>query len=246
MRKNILGSVIKDIRKSKQMTQKELSSLTKFSQNTISNHENGNRSLDEDDIIKYASALNVTPEFLFEQIELSENRDGTEYDIHERFGELAKNRISELDMEKNSIAIKLDVSIARLQKWLDGNYSNASVGKLLDLCEILNISPRHLQQNLDYFESYEEYLKSSEMLEKIKDTFELLKFSNKNKLYLSSQNLLHEQKIEQALENDNITDEELDLLADEVIKRYGIQALENLIKVVHSKRNSDDPSNSAS
>ncbi|EOZ5798527.1 MULTISPECIES: helix-turn-helix domain-containing protein [Enterococcus] len=64
--KNILGNVIRDIRKSKGLTQKDLSKLTGFSQNTISNHENMNRSLDEVDINIYAKALNVTPQYLFE------------------------------------------------------------------------------------------------------------------------------------------------------------------------------------
>ncbi|EMC2422440.1 helix-turn-helix transcriptional regulator, partial [Enterococcus faecalis] len=65
--KNILGSIIKEIRKSKGLTQKELSKLTGFSQNTISNHENMNRSLDEVDINIYANALGVSPQFLFEK-----------------------------------------------------------------------------------------------------------------------------------------------------------------------------------
>lgn len=47
---NILGSVIKEIRKDKKITQSELARLTGFKQNTISNHENGKRSLDECDI----------------------------------------------------------------------------------------------------------------------------------------------------------------------------------------------------
>ncbi|EHV0178058.1 helix-turn-helix transcriptional regulator [Enterococcus faecalis] len=65
--KNILGGIIKEIRKSKGLTQKELSKLTGFSQNTISNHENMNRSLDEVDINIYANALGVSPQFLFEK-----------------------------------------------------------------------------------------------------------------------------------------------------------------------------------
>ena len=35
---NILGSAIKELRKSKKMTQQELSKLTGLKQNTISNH----------------------------------------------------------------------------------------------------------------------------------------------------------------------------------------------------------------
>ncbi|HEP4165382.1 TPA: helix-turn-helix domain-containing protein, partial [Streptococcus pyogenes] len=57
---------IKEIRKSKKMTQKELAKLTGFKQNTISNHENGNRQLDEVDIRKYAKALKIEPQQLFD------------------------------------------------------------------------------------------------------------------------------------------------------------------------------------
>ena len=63
---NILGNAIKEIRKSKKMTQQELSELTGFKQNTISNHENGKRQLDEIDIRKYAEALQIEPQKLFD------------------------------------------------------------------------------------------------------------------------------------------------------------------------------------
>lgn len=62
---NILGNSIKEIRKSKKMTQNQLSQLTGFKQNTISNHENGKRQLDETDIRIYAAALEVEPQQLF-------------------------------------------------------------------------------------------------------------------------------------------------------------------------------------
>lgn len=62
---NILGPIIKDIRKSKKITQTELSRLTGYSQNTISNHENGKRSLSELDIANYAKAFNLAPQDLF-------------------------------------------------------------------------------------------------------------------------------------------------------------------------------------
>lgn len=70
---NILGHSIKKIRKQKKLTQKDLSELTGFRQNTISNHENGNRSLDEVDINIYAQALGVSPKELFEAYKDKEN-----------------------------------------------------------------------------------------------------------------------------------------------------------------------------
>lgn len=63
---NILGPVIKELRKQKKMTQADLSRITGIAQNTISNHENQNRSLDENSIIKYAKALGVTPQALYD------------------------------------------------------------------------------------------------------------------------------------------------------------------------------------
>ena len=63
---NILGSSIKEVRKSKKLTQKKLAELTGFKQNTISNHENGNRQLDYKDIGIYAQALEVSPQYLFD------------------------------------------------------------------------------------------------------------------------------------------------------------------------------------
>lgn len=59
-RQNTLGTVIKSIRKARRITQKELSKLTGFSQNTISNHENGNRKIDLNDLHIYAEKLNVS------------------------------------------------------------------------------------------------------------------------------------------------------------------------------------------
>ncbi|HEM2827600.1 TPA: helix-turn-helix transcriptional regulator [Streptococcus suis] len=64
--KNILGNSIRELRKSKKMTQVELAKKTGYKQNTISNHENGNRQLDEQDILKYAKALEVAPQVLFD------------------------------------------------------------------------------------------------------------------------------------------------------------------------------------
>lgn len=63
---NILGQTIRDIRKRRGLTQKQLSELTGLKQNTISNHENGNRSIDEIDIHVYSNALGVSPKELFD------------------------------------------------------------------------------------------------------------------------------------------------------------------------------------
>lgn len=70
---NILGQTIREIRKRKGLTQKQLSELTGLKQNTISNHENGNRSIDEVDIHVYSNALGVSPKELFDSYKESNN-----------------------------------------------------------------------------------------------------------------------------------------------------------------------------
>lgn len=83
-------------------------------------------------------------------------------------------------------------------------------------------------------------------LTQITDTSAKLEEPRQKEVLLFAEEQLHEQQLEQALESDNITDKELELLADEVIKRFGIETLENLIKVADSKRDSHDSSNTAS
>lgn len=59
MKRNILGPSIRDIRKENHLTQKQLSELTGFKQNTISQHESQKRELSENDLIRYSKALNI-------------------------------------------------------------------------------------------------------------------------------------------------------------------------------------------
>lgn len=81
MEKNILGPVIKQLRKEKKLTQLELSKLTGIAQNTISNHENQNRTLDERDIQIYANALNVKPQEFYDRALKVRTLDGTPYEF---------------------------------------------------------------------------------------------------------------------------------------------------------------------
>lgn len=62
---NLIGRKIKELRKSKGLTQSQLSQLTGYSQNGISNQENGKRKIDEIDINVYAEALGVKPKDFF-------------------------------------------------------------------------------------------------------------------------------------------------------------------------------------
>lgn len=67
--RNILGSVIKDIRRENHLTQKQLSDLTGFAQNTISQHENQLRELTEQDLMVYGRAMNVNPVYFYERLD---------------------------------------------------------------------------------------------------------------------------------------------------------------------------------
>jgi transcriptional regulator with XRE-family HTH domain len=77
--KNVIGPAIKSLRKEKGMTQKELSEITGFSQNTISNHENQNRSITEKDISVYSKALGVSPQHLFDLISNEQSSMTTDF-----------------------------------------------------------------------------------------------------------------------------------------------------------------------
>lgn len=59
--KSTFGTILKTLRTEKRLTQKDLSSLTGFGQNTISQHENGSRSMGEQDIETYSKALGINP-----------------------------------------------------------------------------------------------------------------------------------------------------------------------------------------
>ncbi|KRM54596.1 helix-turn-helix domain-containing protein [Lacticaseibacillus sharpeae] len=84
MATNILGPTIRALRKEKGLTQKDLSNLTGIAQNTISNHENQNRSLDENDIRIYANALSVQVQDLYNMAEAMATKNQQMREINER------------------------------------------------------------------------------------------------------------------------------------------------------------------
>ena len=56
--------ILSELRKQKNMSQKELSSLLSIAQNTLSQYENGKRQPDNDTLIKLADFFGVTTDFL--------------------------------------------------------------------------------------------------------------------------------------------------------------------------------------
>lgn len=77
MNKNQLGKIIKEIRLSKKWTQKDLSKKTGFSQNTISNHENGNRTIGNKELQIYADAFAMSFSDIQDKIEIKRNEQIT-------------------------------------------------------------------------------------------------------------------------------------------------------------------------
>lgn len=69
--KNVLGPVIKRIRLENKMTQSDLSKITGYKQNTISQHESQKRELSETDLIKYAKAFNIKPQYFYDRLSVS-------------------------------------------------------------------------------------------------------------------------------------------------------------------------------
>ena len=152
MGKNILGSAIKELRLGKKMTQKELSKLTGYSQNTISNHENMNRSLDELDIKRYADAFGVTPQYLFEMVgiksrdnEQIRNKKASHRTFKPLMGIVAAGVPLEMFEVPEMVQVPEDVDVAFPDAYLlivrgdsmnkiivDGSYA------LIDPCEELN------------------------------------------------------------------------------------------------------------
>lgn len=135
---NILGSSIKEVRKSKKLTQKKLAELTGFKQNTISNHENGNRQLDEKDIRIYAQALEVSPQYLFDlakpssiEITPTTSQIQTIYDQLEppRQGKVLTYAESQLKEQRNEEETKVNEvseNIIRLDDYRQTTYRRVS------------------------------------------------------------------------------------------------------------------------
>lgn len=107
---NILGKSIKEFRKSKKMTQKQLAELTGFKQNTISNHENGKRQLDETDILTYSKALGVDPQQFFDKSNRTSDSNLTR--LTDNYQKLNKEDKQKLVDYSDELANKPSLSLA--------------------------------------------------------------------------------------------------------------------------------------
>lgn len=127
-----IGKAIQRIRKNKGLTQVHLSKLTGFNQNTISNHERGNRSLDEIDINIYAQALGVSPKELFTSYD-----DGIE--LAQYIGSRIKYYRKLNKMNQDELATALNTtkqSISRYEKGI----RKTSQDVLFQMCDVFNVT----------------------------------------------------------------------------------------------------------
>ena len=141
---NILGKTIKEIRKKRGLTQKQLSELTGLKQNTISNHENGNRSIDEVDILVYSSALGVSPKELFDSYKESSDN------ITEIYNQLNSDRqtkvydfATEQLNEQNNNVVNISDYIEEESDWYEVKFYgsvSAGTGLYLDDEQVETIS----------------------------------------------------------------------------------------------------------
>lgn len=143
---NILGKTIKKIRISRGLTQVQLSKLTGLRQNTISNHENGNRSLDEVDINIYAQALGVSPKELFEAYKDDTNNITTIYnqlnsDRQTKVYDFATEQLKE--QNNNNNVVNFNDYIEEESEWYEVKFYgsvSAGTGLYLDDEQVETIS----------------------------------------------------------------------------------------------------------
>ena len=152
---NILGQSIKRIRTQKKLTQRQLGKLTGFGQNTISNHENGNRSLDEVDINIYAQALGISPKELFETYKDNDN------DINVIYNQLHNNRqrkvydYATVQLNEQNNVVNIDDHIQEETDWYEVKfYGSISAGTGLYLddeqVETINFSSNMVPKGTDF------------------------------------------------------------------------------------------------
>lgn len=121
------GSTLKTLRIKNKFTQKELSSLTGFGQNTISQHERGTRNMREQDIEIYSKALGInTKKFL--SVFINSN-------------ETLKNRRLELKLTLEDVGKIVGVGKSTISKWENGDIKNMGKDNIVAYSKALRISP---------------------------------------------------------------------------------------------------------
>lgn len=161
-----IREAIRELRKQQGLTQKELSELTGFSQNTISNHENGVRNLGEKEIYTYAKALNIPAEKLLDNTYIIKYKSSS-LKKNEEFGKIVKAKIVEAGLTSEEAAKKIHISKAKFFSIENGVLSNITRNNIMEVCKYFNISPRHAFEKLDEFETLDEYTATLEMIKQM-------------------------------------------------------------------------------
>ncbi len=134
---------LREERKKRGMTQKELGEKVGVKQNTFTNWENGKREPTLDNIIKLANILDVTVDYLLGR---SDNFSNTIVLSKNNMKSFSK-RLKELRLEKNQtqqqLADELGVNRVNVTRWEKGN-TEPSFSKLIELSKLLNTTPNYL------------------------------------------------------------------------------------------------------
>ncbi|MGZ2417242.1 transcriptional regulator with XRE-family HTH domain [Staphylococcus caledonicus] len=138
-KKDHLGLIIKKLRKYKNMTQSQLSDATGFSQNTISNHENGKRKVGFNEVETYSKGLAI-PSYLILKINQELNDNGSSYTLnefptfHKIYNDVNYAYYHESDIYYTSNdRFDETVELINLMKKANVNIKNVSYDYILDL-----------------------------------------------------------------------------------------------------------------
>ena len=178
-----LGLVLKTLRKSKNMNQKSLSDLSGFSLKKISEHENGLSLLSEADIAIYSSVFDISKNELISKID-EYNDDNPEYTPSSIvFGNLVKEKRLQNNLSLDELSETLEVPKNKILKIEKGFFGDISINILHKIAEYCDISPRHIFELLDTFESYNEYKERAEMQNQIDDILRRLNYNDTKNIY---------------------------------------------------------------
>jgi transcriptional regulator with XRE-family HTH domain len=156
----MIGKQLKELRKRKNITQKELAKVIGVTTGTISHYESRFKNPRYDNLVKISEYFNVTIDFLNGY----ETKDQEEHqkDIIEIFAEKLKRLRVQRGFSQKELSKKLDIKNSTFYRYESGRHM-PSLEILGDICKKLDVTP-------NYFLGYESDTKqlSHEEMEMIK------------------------------------------------------------------------------
>jgi len=146
---------------------------------------------------------------------------------------IIKRKRLEKNMTLEEVGNLVGVGKSTVRKWENGMIENMGRDKIVRLSKALNISP------LEILGMDESELPPSS----IETIYNQLNESRQTKVYSFAKQQLKEQEQEQ--KELEVLDAELMELSGEVIEKYGLDALKNIMKIVESEELEHDDSNSS-